>query len=122
MTAESTLELAKAVVAQRVARLYFRWRRCVAWASPLQGLPKLHAFPAKKIRCNAKHRSFARASGDFIADLIVSNQIIIEVKSAREIHPAHVAQTLNYLRATQLRVGIIANFGPAKLETRRVVL
>ncbi|MDD2707226.1 MAG: hypothetical protein PHV34_04395 [Verrucomicrobiae bacterium] len=61
--------MAKAVVAQRVARLCFRWRSrcgggiaCAAQAAPLQGLPKLHAFPAKIIRSNAKYRSFARAS------------------------------------------------------------
>ncbi|MDD2710518.1 MAG: hypothetical protein PHV34_21270 [Verrucomicrobiae bacterium] len=69
LTAESTLELVKAVVAQRVARLCFRWRSrcgggiaCAAQAAPLKGLPKFHAFPAKKIRSNAKYRSFARAS------------------------------------------------------------
>jgi len=59
--------------------------------------------------------------GDYISDLIVDGKIILELKSAKKIDNAHVAQTLNYLKATGIRLGIILNFGPEKMEYRRVI-
>lgn len=50
--------------------------------------------------------------GDFRADLIVSDSVLIELKAARAFEPAHEAQLLNYLRATTIEVGLLLNFGP----------
>lgn len=50
--------------------------------------------------------------GDFRADLLVNNCILLELKTAEAIRIAHEAQLLNYLRATSLEVGLILNFGP----------
>lgn len=50
--------------------------------------------------------------GDFKADLIVSKIILLELKTAETLVPAHEAQILNYLRATSLEVGLLFNFGP----------
>jgi GxxExxY protein len=47
----------------------------------------------------------------YIADLIVNQKVIIEVKSATSLHPAHEAQLKNYLRATVIEVGLLFNFG-----------
>lgn len=58
--------------------------------------------------------------GDFEADLVVEDRVIIEIKAARAIDPSAVAQVINYLRASELEVGLILNFGP-KLEFKRVV-
>lgn len=49
--------------------------------------------------------------GIYRADLVVESKVIVEVKSAREIIRAHVAQLLNYLKASGLEVGLILNFG-----------
>ena len=49
--------------------------------------------------------------GDFIADLIVENAVIIELKAVRAINEAHIAQLLNYIRATEIEVGLLLNFG-----------
>jgi GxxExxY protein len=57
--------------------------------------------------------------GSFVADIIVEDLVILELKSARAIDPAHEAQTLNYLRATHVEVALILNFG-AKPEFRRL--
>jgi GxxExxY protein len=57
--------------------------------------------------------------GDFRADEIVEEVVMLELKSARAIEPAHEAQLLNYLKATKLEVGLILNFGP-KPEFRRL--
>ncbi len=60
--------------------------------------------------------------GDYMADIVVDDKIILELKSARAIDDAHIAQTLNYLKATGLRLALILNFGPEKMESKRMIL
>ena len=50
--------------------------------------------------------------GEYYADLLVEDAVIIELKAARNIADGHVAQLLNYLRATPYEVGLLLNFGP----------
>ena len=57
--------------------------------------------------------------GDFFADILVEEKIIIELKAAKSIAPEHQAQLINYLNATGIEVGLLVNFGPTKLEYRR---
>jgi len=58
--------------------------------------------------------------GDFEADMLVENCVLLELKSARAIDPSHTAQLLNYLRATEIEVGLLLNFG-LKPEFKRLV-
>src|SRR5260370_16118796 len=51
--------------------------------------------------------------GDFRADLIVGNAVIVELNAGRDLEPGHDAQFLNYLRACELEVRLLLNFGPA---------
>jgi GxxExxY protein len=60
--------------------------------------------------------------GDYMADIIVDDSIILEIKALDRISDVHRAQALNYLRATELRLAIILNFGKKKLEYERLVL
>ena len=57
--------------------------------------------------------------GQFEGDLLVEQCVLLELKAARALGSAHQAQLLNYLRATQIEVGLLLNFGP-KPEFRRV--
>ena len=59
--------------------------------------------------------------GDYFADLIVEGSVIIELKAATNIEDIHLAQTLNYLNATGLKLGLIINFGKPRVEIKRVV-
>jgi len=59
--------------------------------------------------------------GDFRADLIVNQIVLLELKTAEKIVRAHEAQVLNYLRSTTLELGLILNFGPQP-QIRRLVL
>ena len=59
--------------------------------------------------------------GEYVADLIVDGQIILELKAVSGITPAHEAQAHNYLAATGLRLAIILNFGAASLQQKRIV-
>jgi len=58
--------------------------------------------------------------GDFRADLLVDRKIIVELKTGRDIEPAWEKQLLNYLRATDVEVGLLFNFGPTA-QFRRYV-
>ncbi len=57
----------------------------------------------------------------FIADFFVFDSIILEIKSAFQIHTENFRQTLNYLKASQVKLGIIINFGEDKLKFQRVI-
>jgi GxxExxY protein len=49
--------------------------------------------------------------GDFVADLLVENTVILELKAVLTINDSHKAQLLNYLRATEIEIGLLLNFG-----------
>jgi GxxExxY protein len=59
--------------------------------------------------------------GEYFADLVINDAVIIEAKAAEAIKPAHEAQLYNYLKATEIEVGMLLNFG-AKPEFRRKYL
>ena len=50
--------------------------------------------------------------GEYFADLVVANAVIIELKAAKDLADEHEAQLLNYLKATPYEVGLLLNFGP----------
>ena len=59
--------------------------------------------------------------GSYVADLLVEAELVVELKVAKTLDPSHVAQCLNYLKATGLPLGLILNFGKPRLDIRRVV-
>ena len=63
-----------------------------------------------------------RTIGDYIADILVENSIILELKAADRINDIHKAQTLNYLKATNFRLALLLNFGKRNLEHERLIL
>ena len=58
--------------------------------------------------------------GDYMADIIVEDKVILELKSVKELHPAHSAQLVNYLKATGIEVGLLINFGES-VEVKRKI-
>jgi GxxExxY protein len=59
--------------------------------------------------------------GDFVADIIVNDTIILELKSVRRIIRAHEVQLVNYLVATRKSVGLLLNFGERKVDVKRKI-
>lgn len=57
----------------------------------------------------------------YYADLICYNKIIIELKAVERLRPEHHSQVLNYLKATNFKLGILINFGAKSLEYKRFV-
>ncbi len=59
--------------------------------------------------------------GEYNADILVNNQIIIETKAIKTLNEVHQAQLLNYLKATELKLGLLINFGTPKIQIKRMV-
>ncbi len=58
--------------------------------------------------------------GEYAADLLVEETLLIELKAVKELDDVHLAQCLNYLRATNLRLCLLMNFAKPKVEVRRI--
>ena len=59
--------------------------------------------------------------GEYTADLLIEDQVIVELKTVKELDPFHMAQCINYLRATGKNVCPLINFYKAQLEYKRIV-
>jgi len=59
--------------------------------------------------------------GDYYADLLVEGCVIVELKAVKAFDEAHMAQCLNYLKATGIKVCLMINFAKAQIEVKRVV-
>ena len=59
--------------------------------------------------------------GEYIADMLVDDQLILEIKAARAIDRAHEAQLINYLKTTGIHTGLVLNFGTSHLGISRKV-
>ena len=60
--------------------------------------------------------------GEYVADILVEDKVIVELKTVEALDKIHEAQLLNYLKATGIRVGILVNFKHPKAEIKRMVL
>ena len=58
--------------------------------------------------------------GEFYADILVENKVVVELKAVSRILSEHKAQTINYLKATGIEIGLLINFGNPKLEYYRL--
>lgn len=59
--------------------------------------------------------------GEFFADLLVANQVLVEFKAVKLLEDVHMAQCLNYLRATGLPICLLINFYRPKVEVKRII-
>ena len=93
------------------------FHECLAIEFEAQGIP----FESQKVlRLEYKGRLLKQA---FVADFVCFGKVILELKAVSHLADEHRAQILNYLHATQFRLGLIVNFGHApKLEWERIVL
>ena len=59
--------------------------------------------------------------GEYAADLVVNNEIIVELKAAKALDNIHMAQCINYLNATGFKVCLLINFGTPRIEVKRIL-
>ena len=60
--------------------------------------------------------------GEYVADIVVNDQVILELKAIENLQKIHEAQLLNYLKATGYKIGILVNFKNPKAQIKRLVL
>jgi GxxExxY protein len=86
----------------------------------------LMELKARGIKATAQHPIEVKyknnVAGEYFADLLVEDRVIIELKTVDKIDRIHEAQLLNYLKATQIKVGLLVNFKNSKAEIKRLVL
>jgi GxxExxY protein len=73
---------------------------------------------ATQVRLNVRFRGVI--VGEFCADMLVDDSVIVELKAVQRIMPEHKAQVINYLKATGIEVGLLINFGNPRLEYYRL--
>ena len=61
------------------------------------------------------------AVGEYTADLLVEGVLLLELKAVKDLDDIHLAQCLNYLKATNLRLCLLMNFAKPKIEIRRII-
>lgn len=59
--------------------------------------------------------------GEYFADLMVEEEIIVEMKAVKRLEDVHLAQCLNYLKATGLKICLLINFGGTRVKIKRIV-
>jgi len=72
-------------------------------------------------QCNIQIKYDGIIVGDYVADLLVNDQVIVELKTVKSLDSSHQAQCMNYLKATKLSVCLLINFGNPKAEIKRIV-
>ncbi|HTL98504.1 MAG TPA: GxxExxY protein [Holophagaceae bacterium] len=58
--------------------------------------------------------------GDYFADLLIENKVLVELKASKHLDEVHFAQCYNYLKATRLPLCLLINFGAPKIEIKRI--
>lgn len=64
----------------------------------------------------------AQVVGEYVADFVVEEMVLVELKAVQALVGVHQAQALNYLKATGLKVCLLLNFGQSRLDVKRVIL
>lgn len=80
----------------------------------------LRNIPFKpQVRLSVQYKDIL--AGEYAADFVVYEQIIVEIKAVNSLTPSHQAQALNYIAATGYRLGLLINFGSTSLQYRRII-
>jgi len=74
----------------------------------------------KQVPIKVKYKD--KQVGEYYADIVVENKVILEVKAVDSLQKIHEAQLLNYLKATGYKIGLLVNFTHPKAEIRRFIL
>jgi GxxExxY protein len=93
------------------------YQRALAWEMTQKGL----VF-AREIEQEIYYKGLPEPIGKRRADFVVEGKVLVELKAVIQLEDVHLAQTLNYLKAYKLDVGLLINFGSKSLTFKRLVL
>lgn len=83
-------------------------------------LERLGIAAAGQVPCTVLYRGVE--VGQYVGDIVVEGRLAVELKCVERLAPIHLAQCLNYLRATGMELCLLMNFERPRLEVRRVIL
>lgn len=93
------------------------YQRALAWEMKQAGL-----LFVREVEQNIFYKNLSEPIGTRRADFLLEGKVLVELKALIELEDTHLAQALNYLKAYQLKVGLLINFGSKSLTFKRVVL
>ena len=93
------------------------YQRALAWEFGQNGLNY-----KREMDCDIYYKNLPEPIGTRRADFIVEEKILVEIKALIKLEDVHLAQALNYLKAYQIKVGLLLNFGAKSLEFKRLIL
>ncbi len=93
------------------------YQRALAWEMGQRGL----TF-SREIEQDIYYKNLPEPIGTRRADFVVEDKVLVEIKATIQLQDVHLAQTLNYLKAYKLEVGLLINFGSKSLTFKRLVL
>ncbi len=94
----------------------------VVYGDALEIELKSHGVPfGREVRFPIKYKGKV-LKHQYIADFVIENKIIVALKAIEKLSSSQVKQTLNYLTASKLKLGLLVNFGEDSLSYKRVVL
>jgi len=93
------------------------YQRALAWEFGQRDLEY-----AREIEQNIFYKELPEPIGTRRADFVVEQKVLVEIKAVIELQDVHLAQALNYLKAYQLDVGLLINFGSKSMTFKRLVL
>lgn len=82
------------------------------------GLREIHYAAQASIAITYKEKILTKL---YVADFVLYDQIILEIKALTALDSTHISQVLNYLKATGFSLGLLVNFGAKSLEWKRIV-
>jgi len=92
------------------------YQRALAWEMSQRNLDY-----AREISQDIFYKELPEPIGRRRADFVVENKVLVELKAVIQMDDAHLAQTLNYLKAYKLKVGLLINFGSKSLTFKRLI-
>ena len=94
----------------------------IVYGDALEVELKSHGVPYRReVRFDINYKGEI-LSHQYIADFVIEDKIIVELKAIERLAQTHIKQTLNYLAASKLRLGLLINFGEDSLSYKRVIL
>lgn len=80
-----------------------------------------HIFYDREVCFNIFYKN-TKLPHNYYADFVIDDKIILEIKAIEKLTSSHIKQTLNYLAAAELKLGLLVNFGQDSLEYKRIIL
>jgi len=122
------MDLLHSEITEKVIQAYYKVYNSLGYGFLEKVYENAMAIELRKLKFNVKCQYpvsvfyESEMVGDYYADIIVNDEIIIELKASKTLMEEHECQLINYLRATDMELGLLMNFGKEPSYKRKVFL